>query len=55
LREALIPFYQQWGSRSGEASVEHAMAHNRTLVRDAFAGWIGSDPAAPHAWVLSED
>lgn len=54
LRRSLIAFYQGWGAAQGAEAIDHAMAHNRTLVRHAFAGWMGADPDAPRQWVLSQ-
>lgn len=53
-RQALAGFYDQWGRQSGEAAVAHAFAHNRSLLRAAFAGWMAADPEEPRSWVLAQ-
>ncbi len=53
LRKVLGEFYQEWGECAGEAAALHALEQHRSLLPQAFAGWVRNDADAPGRWVLS--
>ncbi len=54
----LLALYRDWGSRSGEVAIEHAIAHGSALasasLREALHGWHLAAPEAARGYVSTE-
>jgi hypothetical protein len=50
-----LEFYRSWGQRDGESAVQHAEVRGAKIasasLREAFGGWLASDPEAASSWV----